>query len=72
VKNTFLTEPSLKLLSDVHEAVIGVQHRQLEPLGPAERDTFIQMLARIASENDELSRAPPLRTVPRRQRKGTA
>ncbi len=71
VKNIFLTKPSLKLLSDVHEAVVRVQHRLLEPLGPAERETFIELLARIASENNELSRAP-LRAVPKRQRKSTA
>jgi DNA-binding MarR family transcriptional regulator len=71
VKNIFLTKPSLKLLSDVHEAVVRVQHRLLEPLGPAEREIFIELLARIASENNELSRAP-LRAVRKRQRKSTA
>ena len=71
VKNIFLTKPSLKLLSDAHEAVVRVQHRLLQPLGPAERETFIELLARIASENNELSRAP-LRAVPKRQRKRAA
>ncbi len=71
VKNIFLTKPSLKLLSDVHEAVVRVQQRLLQPLGPAERETFIELLARIASENNELSRAP-LRAVPKRRRRSSA
>ena len=71
VKNIFLTEPGLKLLGDMHEAVRRVQHRLLEPLGPAERETLMKLLARVASENNELSRAP-LRPVPKRQRKSTA
>jgi len=71
VKNIFLTKLGLKLFGDMHEAVVRVQQRLIQPLGPAERETLIELLARIASENNELSRAP-LRAVPKRHRKGTA
>jgi len=69
VKNIFLTKPSLRLLSELHDAVLRVQERLLRPLGPAEREILVELLSRIASENNELSRAP-LRAVPKRQRKG--
>jgi len=71
VKNIFLTKLGLKLFGDMHEAVVRVQQRLIQPLGPAERETLIELLARVASENNELSRAP-LRAVPKRHRKGTA
>jgi MarR family transcriptional regulator, lower aerobic nicotinate degradation pathway regulator len=71
VKKIFLTELGLKLLGDMHEAVLRVQQRLLQPLDPAERETFIALLARIASENNELSRAP-LRAMQKRQHKSTA
>jgi DNA-binding MarR family transcriptional regulator len=71
VKNIFLTKLGLKLFGDMHEAVVRVQQRLIQPLGPAERETLIELLARIASENNELSRAP-LRVAPKRHRKGTA
>ena len=71
VKNIFLTKPSLELMSDVHEAVVRVQQRLLQPLNPTERAMFIELLTRIASENNELSRAP-LRSVTKRQRKSIA
>lgn len=66
VKNIFISKPGLELLADVHGAVQRVQQRLLQPLGPAERETLIDLLARIASENNELSRAP-LRDVPVRK-----
>jgi DNA-binding MarR family transcriptional regulator len=71
VKNIFLTKLGLKLFGDMHEAVVRVQQRLIQPLGPAEREMLIELLARIASENNEVSRAP-LRAVPKRHRKGTA
>jgi DNA-binding MarR family transcriptional regulator len=71
VKNIFLTKPCLALISAVHAAVVRVQERLLQPLNPTERAMFIELLARIASENNELSRAP-LRSVSKRQRKSTA
>jgi DNA-binding MarR family transcriptional regulator len=70
-KNIFLTQSSRTLLSEAREAVARVQQRLLQPLSPAERETLIRLLGRIASENNELSRAP-LRVVPSRQRKNTA
>ncbi len=58
VKNIFITKSGLQRLSELNDAVIRVQQRLLEPLKPAERAQFINYLARIASENNELSRAP--------------
>jgi DNA-binding MarR family transcriptional regulator len=71
VKNIFLTKSGLELLNGVHDAVVRVQHRLLQPLSPAERETFIELLARIASENNELSRAP-LRPASKRPRKSAS
>lgn len=67
VKNLFATKAGLKLIKDVDAGVRRVQERLLEPLEPAERRQFIAYLTRIASVNNELSRAP-LR--PPRARKG--
>jgi len=58
VKNLFATKAGLKLLRDVDGGVRRVQERLLEPLTPAERRQFMTYLARIASVNNELSRAP--------------
>lgn len=66
VKNIFIGEPGRELLAEMHEAVLRVQQRLLQPLGPAERETLTDLLSRVASENNELSRAP-LRDVPVRK-----
>lgn len=58
VKNIHITREGRKLLADTDAAVLRVQQRLLEPLAPAERTKFVEWLARIASENNELSRAP--------------
>jgi DNA-binding MarR family transcriptional regulator len=58
VKNLYITKQGLKLLGDVGSGVQRVQQRLLAPLEPAERTQFIELLSRIASENNELSRAP--------------
>ena len=58
MKNIFITESGRKLLADANAAVDRVQERLLTPLDPGERARFIEYLARIASENNELSRAP--------------
>jgi DNA-binding MarR family transcriptional regulator len=58
MKNIFITDSGRKLLADANAAVGHVQERLLTPLDPAERERFIGYLARIASENNELSRAP--------------
>lgn len=69
VKVLFATKAGMKLIKDVDAGVRRVQERLLEPLAPAERHQFIAYLTRIASVNNELSRAP-LRTP--RARKGAA
>jgi DNA-binding MarR family transcriptional regulator len=58
VKNIFITKEGRRLLANVNDPVMRVQQRLLEPLTPAERAKFVELLARIASENNELSRAP--------------
>ena len=70
VKNLYITKQGQKLLGDVGSSVQRVQQRLLAPLEPAERSQFVELLARIASENNELSRAP-LRPASRgRSRRG--
>jgi DNA-binding MarR family transcriptional regulator len=58
MKNIFITGSGRRLLADANAAVLRVQERLLGPLDPGERERFIGYLARIASENNELSRAP--------------
>ncbi len=58
MKNIFITETGRRLLADANAAVRRVQERLLTPLARDERARFIEYLARIASENNELSRAP--------------
>ncbi len=58
VKNIHITKAGRKLLADVDGAIQRVQERLLVPLNAAERRQFVEYLARIASENNELSRAP--------------
>jgi|SRR5579871_1059510 len=67
VKNIFITAGGLELLRTAQNAVARVQQRLLEPLEPAERLKFIELLSRIADENNELSRAP-LRQASRAKR----
>ncbi|MHB8495046.1 MAG: MarR family winged helix-turn-helix transcriptional regulator [Casimicrobiaceae bacterium] len=58
MKNIFITEAGRRLLADANAAVRRVQERLLTPLDRDERARFIEYLARIASENNEFSRAP--------------
>ena len=58
VKNIFISKAGLSRLAQLNDAVKRVQQRLLEPLKPAERAKFVEYLTRIASENNELSRAP--------------
>ncbi len=58
VKTLCITKAGRALLAQVHGAIARVQERLLVPLNAAERRQFVEYLARIASENNELSRAP--------------
>jgi DNA-binding MarR family transcriptional regulator len=58
VKNLFITKAGRQRIKDVEAGVRRVQERLLEPLDKKERALFIEFLARIASVNNELSRAP--------------
>jgi DNA-binding MarR family transcriptional regulator len=58
VKNLFITHAGRQMIKDVDSRVRRVQERLLEPLNKKERAQFIAFLARIASVNNEISRAP--------------
>jgi len=58
VRNIHITAAGRKRLAAVEAAVARVQERILRPLDRTERRRFIEYLARIASENNEHSRAP--------------
>ena len=64
MKNLYITKPGRQLIKDVEAGVRRVQERLLQPLDRKERVLFVEFLARIASVNNELSRAPlrPART----------
>lgn len=53
-----LTEAGQLLLREVVPAMLRAQQRILEPLEPHERTAFMQMLRKVVSANNELSRAP--------------
>ncbi len=65
VRNLYITRAGRQLVKDIGARVRRVQERLLEPLDKAERAQFIEFLTRIASVNNELSRAPlrPARTT---------
>ena len=71
VKNIFITGAGLRRLDEVKDAVERVQRRLLQPLEPKDRARFIELLTRIANENNELSRAP-LRPARRSGKRGGA
>lgn len=58
VKTIHITKAGRALLAQVQGAIARVQERLLVPLSATERRRFVEYLARIASENNELSRAP--------------
>lgn len=58
VKNLLITDGGRQMIKDVDSRVRRVQERLLEPLNKKERAQFIAFLARIASVNNEFSRAP--------------
>lgn len=67
-KNLFITPTGRRLIASVDAAVNRVQQRLIAPLNPKEQSQLMALLARIASANNEYSRAP-LR--PPRQRAGS-
>ena len=63
VKNLYITRAGRRLVNDLDARVRRVQERLLEPLDRKEQALLIEFLARIASVNNQLSRAP-LRPAP--------
>lgn len=53
-----ITAAGRKRLGALKAPVAEVQRRLLDPLSAQERQIFIRLLTRIATENNELSRAP--------------
>lgn len=62
VKRLTLTKAGAALLDAAESAVERCQDRILEPLAPADRAKFMQLLRQLVKLNNELSRAP-LRVV---------
>ena len=58
VRRVYPTAAGNRLIKKVDSMVLRVQERLLAPLAPEERVRFLDYLARIADENNELSRAP--------------
>ena len=63
-----LTAKGRQLLQDAEPAVLRAQRRMLEPLPDAQRALFMEMLALLIHENDELARAPSAATGRDRER----
>jgi DNA-binding MarR family transcriptional regulator len=59
-----VTAAGRKRLHELEESVVRVQRRLLEPLDAEERKQFVRLLSKVATENNEMSRAP-LREVRR-------
>ena len=53
-----VTPAGRERLRELETAVNEVQRRLLEPRDAAERQLFIRLLAKVATENNEMSRAP--------------
>lgn len=62
VKLLRVTLEGERLLRQVEPSVQRVQHRLLDHLGPADRASFLRLLAQLASVHNELTPAP-LRTA---------
>jgi len=58
IKLVTLTPAGAKLLKRAEGPVARVQERLVAPLSPAERKTFVQLLAKLVDLNNESSRAP--------------
>jgi DNA-binding MarR family transcriptional regulator len=58
VRLLHLTDAGRALLAQAQPAMLRAQQRILEPLPPAERETFLRMLRQLVEANNALSRAP--------------
>lgn len=54
----YLTEAGEALVLRMRAAVVSAQQRILEPLAPAEREAFCELLRKLVDLNNERSRAP--------------
>ena len=53
-----ITSTGKKLMASLQQPMEYVQNKILEPLSVSERKTFLDLLAKLAASNNELSRAP--------------
>ena len=58
VKLLHMTETGEQLLDAIEAGVVATQKRLLKPLNPADRKTFMKLLAEMVEGNNEVSRAP--------------
>ena len=58
LKLLYLTPAGKRVLMDVEPAVLKSQDRILDPLTPAQRKQFTQLLAKLVALNNDLSRSP--------------
>lgn len=58
VKLLHMTETGEQLLDAIESGVVATQKRLLKPLNPADRKTFMKLLAEMVEGNNEVSRAP--------------
>lgn len=58
VRQLTLTPDGASLLEQLVPAMLRAQQHILAPLSPAQRKTFLHLLERLVTENNELSRAP--------------
>ncbi len=58
VRQLTLTPDGAALLEQLVPAMLRAQQHILAPLSPAQRKTFLHLLERLVTENNELSRAP--------------
>jgi MarR family transcriptional regulator, lower aerobic nicotinate degradation pathway regulator len=58
LKLLYLTPAGKRVLAEVEPAVLKAQDRILDPLTPAQRKQFTQLLAKLVALNNDLSRSP--------------
>ncbi len=58
VKLLYISPAGEKLLEAIEPAVRATQKRVLEPLSPADRKTFLRLIADMVEGNNDMSRAP--------------
>ena len=53
-----ISDDGRKLMAELKKPMESVQSKILQPLSPAERRVFLELLSKLADSNNDLSRAP--------------